>query len=286
MPDLKVPRTTGTYADVLTALGLAELIVKEGVTPTIREGPDAFSLELPRPPTFTTKRRLYRFIRGDRDDSDKRPGEIDYGRLKAAWSEHFEFLKKTEKNQEARDGYIPPLDLDNRTLITSLVDLLKPIQNSAYNKTSDTLVGMTNGQYQAFASALIDYFDPHNTATFEKCWKARAEEGDFKGKVSAVQAFNPMMGKGMNARKANSVSMSQLKEWLPMEALKFTGWWVGIITATPKKSKDRKVLCAVPADIGYENYRDVMEGLRTSLAAPCLSITRSANLAFTIQRRL
>lgn len=262
MPDLKVPRTTGTYADVLTALGLAELIVKEGVTPTIREGPDAFSLELPRPPTFTTKRRLYRFIRGDRDDSDKRPGEIDYGRLKAAWSEHFEFLKKTEKNQEARDGYIPPLDLDNRTLITSLVDLLKPIQNSAYNKTSDTLVGMTNGQYQAFASALTDYFDPHNTATFEKCWKARAEEGDFKGKVSAVQAFNPMMGKGMNARKANSVSMSQLKEWLPIEALKFTGWWVGIITATPKKSKDRKVLCAVPADIGYENYRDVMEGLR------------------------
>ncbi len=262
MPDLKVPRATGTYADVLMALGLAELIAKEGVTPTIKEGPDALSLELPRLPTFTTKRQLYRFIRGDRGDSNKRPDEIDYGRLKVAWSEHYEFWRETRKNREARDDYMPPLDLDNRTLITSLVDLLKPIQKSAYNKTSDTLASMTNGQYQAFALALTDYFDPHNTATSEEFWKARAGEGDFRRKVSAVQAFNPMMGKGMNAHKANSVSMSQLKEWLPIEALKFTGWWIGIIAAIPKKSKDLKVLCAVPANISYEKYRDVMERLR------------------------
>ncbi|CAN5889364.1 hypothetical protein BH24DEI2_BH24DEI2_07320 [soil metagenome] len=263
MIELKVPRTTATYADVLVALGLAELVKKENVIATIRESPDAFTLELPQTPTFDTKRLPYRYIR-TKDDSGKHPNEIDYLSLKSAWETHFEFLRQAKGDKEALENHESPIEFDNRTLITSLVDLLKPIEGSAYDKTFELIAWLTDEQYKAFASLLMTYFSTHNAAAFEKDWKALAKKEGLKEKESSVQVFNPMMGKGMNAAKANSISMSPVKEWLPIEALKFMGWWVGVIASTPRKSKDRKVLCAVPADIAYDRFLDVMGELRAS----------------------
>jgi hypothetical protein len=263
MPEYRVLKSTGTYSDTLITLGLARLLDQYDAPPVLRENPDAYLIVTELEPQITGKRLMFNYIRGKEATPSRAPNEFDYSSLKSAWEQHFKMLADNKGIDLSKlDGYQPPPHLNERTLITTLVDLLKPVEGSTYDTTFDALAAMNVEAFIATIKMLLTYYKVNNGIGLEERWKVLAKTEGLKAKISAVMAFNPMMGKGINAAKANSVSLGGGSELLPIEMLKFAGWWAGTVSATPRGTKDRKVLCVTPSDISFGAFEKVVEEFR------------------------
>ena len=253
--EFRVPCSTGTYADTLVALGFAKLLRAlggEGVR--IQRLPDASHYLITSKTeivdaTDAPYQSLFPNIvmKGEPTTSS---ADIDYDAEKTKRAKYFEWKDKVKKAKQTDlpEGVIPEAPRRDYSLISSLVDLLKPIGGSTYAKTAESL---EKGQFGLYVEAAIEGFstldgDPERIEA-----KLKKDLGKQKAetRVSAVQIFNPMAGKGMNAGKPNSIGMGGMDAPLPLEMLKFSGWWRGTLAATPRKTKDLKVMVIAPQDI-------------------------------------
>jgi hypothetical protein len=265
--EFRVPCHTGTYADTLTALGFAKLLGAlggEGIR--IQRLPESsFYLVSSKTDILDATnipfQHLYpRII--TKNEPIKSSSDIDYEAGKANRARYFEWRKANPKAKETDlpEG-MPAAPRRDYSLISSLVDLLKPIAGSTYAKTSDTL---EKSKFGVYVEAVLTGFatfegDPEQIEQYLK--KAFGKE-KFELRTSAVQIFNPMSGKGMNANKPNSIGMTGTDAPIPLEMLKFSGWWRGVVAATPRKTKDLKVLVIAPQDISNNTLETIMDRFR------------------------
>ena len=263
MTTYTVPRVQGTYADTLQALGLGRLlkVLSEQGDVVLRTNTeqDAFTLDVLQPVIFSdvTSLALYDYIRTD-GDKNSPPGAYDYEQKK---DHRQRFFKWREGNKKASlDEFPEGPPSPDYSLYSSLVDMLKPMDTSGYATAHKELASERFCEHVQIAlEAFSGDGSPLEKA--EDGLKKRLK-GNKTNEVSVVQIFNPMTGKGMNSSKANSIGMNQEKAPLVLEALKYTGWFVGAVAVTPRGSKDLKVLVVQPAEIELEALRQVMIAFR------------------------
>ncbi|GBF06004.1 hypothetical protein DAERI_070002 [Deinococcus aerius] len=265
MTTYTVPRAQGTYADTLQALGLGRLLEalsEQGeVVVRLNAAQDAFTLEVAQPITLPngTPPTLYDYIKTDRDGNAP-PDAFDY---EGAKDHRQRFFKWRENNKRASLDDMPEgihLPRPDYSLYSSLVDMLKPLDTSGYAAAHRELASQRFGEHIGIALEVFSS-DGLPLEKAEAGLKKRLK-GNKANEVSIVQIFNPMTGKGMNSPKANSIGMNQAKAPLVLEALKYTGWFVGAVAVTPRGSKDLKVLVVQPTDIELETLRQVMNAFR------------------------
>lgn len=261
-----VPRVQGTYADSLTALGLAKLLTTltggQPVGLRLDSGRDAFILESAEPDVSAKVGQLYEYIKTEKD-KDAPADFYDYEKKKADRERFFKWqaANKTEARAGRYADDIPPPS-PNYSLFSSLVDMLKPINASGYASAYRELASERRAEHiqialEAFSGGGL----PSEIAT--AALKKRLK-GNKANEVSIVQIFNPMTGKGMNSPKANTIGMGQEKAPLVLEALKYAGWFVGAVAVTPRGSKDLKVLVVQAADIEIDALERLMNDFRAS----------------------
>ena len=253
---------TNTYADVLVALGLAktlgslskdEIYIQRDRSEYIlvTESPIGDMSDTPHFPLFDTIR-----AKGETNEGQTR----DYEDLKARRESYFKLPKEIRKSNELPEGISAPSS--DYSLMSSLVDLLKPIAKSTYTKTAKLLKQGAFGVYLEAALKTFSEFDSDPTQTLQ--W-LKEQFGKQKPDLEtpAVMIFNPMSGKGMNADKPNSIDMGGQKSVVSFEMLKFIGWWVGAIAKTPTNTKDLKVLVVVPREIPLFDLNSLMNRVRS-----------------------
>lgn len=267
MTSYTVPRSQGTYADALLALGLARLVKsvtaqgKVLIRSVRQEDTYLISAESTPTPEALEYAELYQYIKTAKDTSA--PAEyFDYEREKDRRQQFFKWRdnnRKTPVEQVPEEIGIPRSDY---SLHSSLVDMLKPINTSGYAAAHQELASV---RFPGHAQVALEAF----TGSGQPAARAEASlKRLFKGDrtatthVSIVQIFNPMTGKGMNSPKANSIGMANDKAPLVLEALKYAGWFVGAVAVYPQDSKDLKVLVVQPAEIEVERLRQVMSEFR------------------------
>lgn len=259
-----VPRVQGTYADTLMALGLGRLLKTLSSQGKVRlhlaADQDAFTLEISQPAVVEARAaaQLYDYIKTDKDKTSL-ASAFDYEREKERRQQFFKWREGNKKTPmtEVPESIFPRPDY---SLYSSLVDMLKPMDTSGYATAHRELASERFGEHVQIALEAFDG-DGSPLSKAEASLKTRLK-GNKANEVSVVQIFNPMTGKGMNAPKPNSIGMGQEKAPLILEALKYTGWFVGAVAVTPKGSKDLKVLVVQPADIELETLRQVMTQFR------------------------
>jgi hypothetical protein len=266
--EFRVPCTTGTYADTLVALGLARLIrVLGGEGVRIRRSPGSsyFSVSS-RKPIYDSSQANFQYLfprivtKGEATISGS---DIDYEAEKAKRTRFFEWKKAIPKAKpdQLGEGVMPEPPRRDYALISSLVDMMKPIAGSSYAKTARILEQSNFGLY---VEAALEGFtrlegEPEQIGNW---LKQKAGKEKIEILVSSVQVFNPTAGKGMNADKPNSIGLEGVKAPIPIEMLKFSGWWRGTVAATPRKTKDLKVMVVAPTDVADTDLESIMAGFR------------------------
>ncbi|GAA5503710.1 hypothetical protein Dxin01_03471 [Deinococcus xinjiangensis] len=261
-----VPRVQGTYADSLTALGLAKLLsALTGGRPVqlrLDGGRDAFILGSAEPSVGGAVGQLYEYIKTEKD-KDAPADSYDYEKKKADRERFFKW--QAVHKAEAKAGRYPdhtPPPSPNYSLFSSLVDMLKPINASGYTSAYRELASERRGEH--FQIALEAFSGGDLPSEIAAAALKKRLKGNKTNEVSIVQIFNPMTGKGMNSPKANTIGMGQEKAPLVLEALKYAGWFVGAVAVTPRGSKDLKVLVAQAADIELDPLERLMNDFRSS----------------------
>ncbi|WP_245576221.1 hypothetical protein [Deinococcus murrayi] len=268
MNTFTVPRSQGTYADTLMALGLGRLLAalgpSEKVTVRLDAAQDAFRLSTEQNVALPSgvPLRLYEYIKKD-GDSSAPTDAFDYEYEKERRDRFFKWRKENKGSTELPDNLEHPRP--DYSLYSSLVDMLKPVNTSGYATAYRELASERFASHVQVALEALGG-DPSRQ---EGSLAERAErslkkhlKGNKTNEVSIVQIFNPMTGKGMNAPKANSIGMGKEKAPLMLEALKYTGWFIGAVAVTPKGSKDLKVLVVQPTDIEVGTLGRVMNEFR------------------------
>lgn len=266
--EFRVPCTTGTYADTLVALGLAKLLRALGSEDVrIQRPPEAgYFLVSSRTSVEDASAEPFQHLfpriatKGEPTSSGS---DIDYDVEKAKRARFFEWKKANPKAKpdQLGEGVMPEPPRRDYALISSLVDMMKPIAGSTYAKASSIL---EQGNFGLYAEAALEGFAKldGNPERIEGFVRQRAGKAKLELSVSSVQIFNPMAGKGMNADKPNNIGMGGLDAPIPVEMLKFSGWWRGAVAATPRKTKDLKVMVVAPTDIAETDLESIMTGFR------------------------
>lgn len=300
--EFRVPCTTGTYTDALVALGLAKLLsVLGGEGIRIQRSSDTgYFLVSSKTSIEDSSQTPFQYLFPriiTKGESPTSAADIDYEEEKSKRAQFFAWKKANPKvkPEQLGNGVAPTPPRRDFALISSLVDMLKPITGSSYAVTAATLAKDNFGLY---VEAALEGFaslggDPKRIEVKLKQDLAQ-QSSDLR--TSAVQIFNPMAGKGMNASKPNSIGMGGLDAPIPIEMLKFSGWWGGAVAVTPKNTKDLKVLVISPQDIHIETLEPVMSAFRAAfygggavqidvLAALCLTEVLLQNHEALPQRR-
>ncbi len=270
MTTYTVPRVQGTYADTLMVLGLGRLLKVLSDQGKVRlyldVSQDAYTLHVNQPITIPegTPPRLYEYIKTDKDATEQ-TDVFDYVRERFE-NEKMRAWKENNKNtnwEDAPEEIHPPRA--DFTLYSSLVDLLKKPWTSGYAIAYHELA---SERFPIHTRVLIESLSGENPLSdIENALSKALNNSKAKIKVSKVQAFNPIAGKGMNSLKANSIGMGQEDGLLVTEALKYAGWFIGAVAVYPKanekaKIDDLKILVVQPADIELETLRQVMVNFR------------------------
>jgi hypothetical protein len=254
-------------AKLLTALGGTEIRIQRSLNSAYYQ----VSSETPIPDaTQTPFQHLFPRILTNGEPSTS-AADIDYEYEKAKRNKYFKWKNenRTVKPEMLGEGEAPEAPRRDYTLISSLVDMLKPIAGSSYIKTAEALA---RGSFGRYVEAALEGFASLDGDPVRIEARLKQSFGKQKGELrtSVVQIFNPMAGKGMNASKPNSIGMGGLESPIPIEMLKFSGWWSGAVAATPRKPKaatprkpkDLKVLVIAPQDINYGMLESVMSAFR------------------------
>lgn len=293
--EFRVPCTTGTYADTLVALGLAKLLRAlgaEGVR--IQRPPESgHFLVSSRTPVGDASEEPFQHLfprivtKGEATASGS---DIDYEAEKARRARFFKWRKANPKakSEQVGDEAIPEPPRKDFGLISSLVAMLKSSGEDSYEKTSRLL--QLQSHFGIYVETALQVFaDPlfEKVMVVDEILVKVAGEVLTEKEVTTAQIFTPVSPKGMWAEKPNSIGLKNLKGFIPIEMLKFSGWWQGAVAVVPKlsddpkKNEDLKVLVVSPTDIPAETLQAVMNDLHQSFFYGPIQIDILASLRLT-----
>jgi hypothetical protein len=262
----RIPKQTGTHADVFTAIGLADLLAsvpEAGAVRVVEQGA-AFEICSARPLTGTDWQRIpqmpgYPFLKAN--EKVKVPSTVtdwvDYKAEKAKVDRKKQ-IRSTTKRKERKI-----VDTETLQLIQEeqprddwrLLQVLNTLQgDETANKVHVTIVNRTPSRFRKELAEALDAI-----------YQQRASELDWE--VSSVQLFTPIAAKGYSRLKPDSTDRNdKTKEhWTDpfIEWLKYRGYFqIACPFFQGLKAEHIRLLCPVPHDISYRALVAVARELR------------------------
>jgi hypothetical protein len=140
--------------------------------------------------------------------------------------------------------------------------------SEAYNTLCQQWEAPDTLSFQANLALVLEAFAQHPNAidAAAERWDALVKEGRLSGKgdVTLLQVVNPASGKGGNTPKANGIGMGNLDGFWLIEYLKFVGFFTIAAPLLVQKSKDRKTYVLHPMRVELSSLRKVMRDFRES----------------------
>jgi len=110
---------------------------------------------------------------------------------------------------------------------------------------------------------------PNDIAAAEAAWKqlAKAHDWGISATTGLLQIYNPNQGKGQNSLKPDRLSMGNVKGfWLP-ELFKAVGYYGAALTKQPRGTKDRKTYVLAPLELELAAHDGVFKLFREAMEA-------------------
>lgn len=248
-PNIRIPKSTGTHADVLLAVGLADLLSDAVVDDIVNivDDNNEFVVRLPRPLTESDLARIplspgYPFLKAN-EKVVAPPGAIDPVDYKAEKAKA-DRIKKAAKSKKGA------LDSETQQMIQEdqlrgdwrLLQVLNTLQgDETTNKVHQRIVSMQDSDFFGQVSQAIDSF-------------ARGAPSGLNWSVSLVQLFTPLAAKGYSRLKPDSTDRNDKtkEKWADpfCEWLRYRGYFrVGCPFFHGPKAENIRLLCPIPGDI-------------------------------------
>ena len=274
-----VDRSTGTFADLLTAYGFAELM--HGITGgdvTIDNVGPCLQLQLERPLSqgqleSVVGLDLLRFIETRKALRPNGVPAINYDEEKQVESDYINARKALSKSMaraspDEQENLSPPPDPD--------LPLWKVVNQMSALVAHNEIVRRWHedqAHWPAYLQILTHLFSrhPNDVARAEAEWKAMAKREGIEGKarVTATQVLNPTMGKGGDAPKANTPVPGNKDYFWLIEYLKFVGASVGsipvLIRTSDPRTFNRKTYVPIPVRVTLGAHKRILAALRSNL---------------------
>jgi hypothetical protein len=301
---------TGTPADALKAIGLAEVLrawLEVGLKRadrrvTIQDCGSYYQLTLPssiEPADIECLEHPFaagrgkRLIKQSKEKDESRTSEgFDYEeqqKRKAIYIKQMQDLgavgrKRYQANPQAEEfSYIvsPP---DEDLVLYACLSHFKV--DGAYNSLYRQWLGSDARTFQANLALILEAFSSHPNAVDAAAerWDTLVKEGRLSGKsnVTLLQVVNPASGKGGNTPKATGLGIGNLDGFWLTEYLKFVGFFTIAAPLMVQKSKDRKTYVLHPTRVDLDALREVMKTFRASFySSTAVKLDILAALQFT-----
>ncbi|WP_027365625.1 hypothetical protein [Desulfotruncus alcoholivorax] len=271
--EFKVAKKTGSYADALVAIGLADLLGAfehngNSRKISIIDGGDNYVIEVT--PGLSTEEVLkwkpdpgYPYIRIKKTDSVP-PGypHYDYEEEREVEKNYRDYQKSAAKKKKQLEKVLQE---------QGLVIPSKPKADLPVFKTFNSMRMGSNAYNQLFEAILETKEMPVILAGKLYCYGLENYiNNDYNDKnlqkaVSTLQLFNPIAGKGVHRPKPNSSTPGsitpKLLDWFE-EWMKFRAMQLALLTYnTGSDGKDTKVLVIAPGDITVSSLKSIRNDL-------------------------
>lgn len=293
---LYVDKATGTFADQLTAFGLAAVGVEvlrrahgdQRLSATIYDDGGYYRVELDAPlddGTLSRFRGPYTPIVAivTRKNADKMPidlpeaSRVDYEQQRNARNLFFQILRKlspqarrawrsgqVEEHPETEPlrGLEPHRDWD-------VFRAVNPAALIGYNKLALQWWQVQGGLPEVLA-LIRDLFasTPNDLEAALQAWQtlAKSHGWDISPELTAQQLYNPSQGKGQNRTKADRLSMGNLRSFWLVEWLKAVGFYRAALTKVLRGTRDRKTYVLAPLELSLLAHGEVFKRFRGSMS--------------------
>lgn len=276
---LFAPKSSNTYADALTAFGLADLfdkllakrygdesvrqirIVDTGSYYEIQSGTTLSTQDLDEIPFFRNPARFLtdkQIPQPPPDTSDRNIDQVweqvrTYNeQRKLAFTDG---LRGTELEQQLKDLQ-PAHDTQLVIFISDWkVQKAKEIYNRHISKWAQT-----RPHFNQHLQAILSLYTKVDSDRVEilKNWGELAQKDGIKTTDTASQMLCPHQGKGANESKANALRMDNIKNrpW-PEEVIKAMGLWHGLAPRKTSDNQDWKAYIIAPRNISFAALHEI-----------------------------
>jgi hypothetical protein len=284
---------TGTSADALKAVGLAEVLrawleklERDNLNVTIRDHGGYYEIVLPSPLEMEDIARITgpfaaglgkKLIKKPTDKEKARAGGairpldgFPYEEKREEASTYFAQRKKLGAAERQRFRTNPEEFPDIGPAPDPDLGLYVCLNHfkvaDAYNLLCLQWEAQDTASFQANLALVLEAFAQHPNAidAAAERWDRLVKEGRLSGKgdVTLLQVVNPASGKGGNTPKANGLSIGNLDGFWLTEYLKFVGFFTIAAPLLVQKSKDRKTYVLRPVMVELSDLRAVMRAFR------------------------
>jgi hypothetical protein len=265
---LRLPKSSGTHADVLAAVGLADLVATILQDSSVRlvDRADHYKVQLPRALATADVDRLlpspaYDYLRVRAADKlpDKVGAWADYEVLREGARRYRELREQLDKARAA--GHLPSSEE------LAQLQQMRPHPNWRRFQVLNTLQGdeTSNKLYLHLARLDAQRFRTDVRRGLEAVATGKSSHLDWP--VSLVQLFTPTAAKGYSRLKPDSTARGDKtkEQWADpfIEWLRYRGYFLATAPFFHgAKGEHIRLLCALPADISTGTYRAVVDELR------------------------
>jgi hypothetical protein len=282
----KIQRKSGTYAELLEAYGLANLLnkllqvnnISNNSVSIHANGDSDYEAKLDKPLSDNSLDTvqyfpIFKFIKSKFDiDVSQYPDFYDYPLLKEWKKERQELLNKAYKETDKvkRENEIKNIEtnFDTNKPIPFEFDVVTQFVNPNILNGFEKLYHNFSGNKENFGTFLqeiINFYsdDNYNSTTFNKLVKNLS----FEKRPTATQLLNPNQGKGLNATKSNNVNSGNLKSSWISETMKISGALSDMICQLVKvgNSYDLKVFVPEYKELDYAHKSDLIQKFKKYL---------------------
>ncbi|MFQ3536819.1 MAG: hypothetical protein SNJ58_13185 [Aggregatilineales bacterium] len=292
--DFYVEKQTGTFADALTAFGLARLLRdllfyqenNKAVSVRLRDDGAYYRLICASPLSaeflsgFTRVLApipLIKKVPKQKKDEAKAEEEEDQEPLDLAagtgywvvdYAQEFDKFKRWQEYTKKASKDVPP---DMRPEEPSRDwQIYQTVSDHNVIKSYNRAVGLWSKTHKVRGELLVILYRlfsrlPNDVAEAEESWKALAKQHNLQreSEPTALQLYNPDQGKGQNAPKANP-KLKNLKNFWLLEFLRMVGLYEGGAQQDLKNSNDHKVYVLAPVDIDSAQSSQIVADFRRS----------------------
>lgn len=280
MSTLRVPKTSGTYADALLAFGLARLVHRwlrdtHGWRDIVLQDSGPYyeirvidrrgrSFPLPDPDQARYFESIAYYITNRRFAEPPEEGfpsyDVDkiwdqvrtYAEMRSQLSKGG--IRGTDAEQRLRELEPPPW-----WQVVNFLGTRQMQAHQTYNRIVAAWMRLRDrfGEHLRIFIPLATQAEGYDEVF--KVWRRIAKDDGVSDVVTASQLLNPHQGKGQNQSKIASIQPGNIKSPWPLEYLKAAGLWEAAFPRLTSDTRDWKVYILAPRRIRLRDVRRVYE---------------------------
>jgi len=267
MDMLQVSKKSGTYADALVAIGIADLVSDIyqsngfSVQPEILDRGNSYEITLPKPIGANELAQWviapgYDYVVFKKPDLMAPTFFFDYEQQREIEKQYRDFLKSIEGGKNRKEVIQQKLqEIGGEIRMPDpKLSLMKTLNSMRMG--SNTLGQMhatireAGEEFKMIVGMKLGYLMPDNKRNH------RFDEKPYRSASSTLQLFNPVSGKGINRAKPDGSGLAsypeKLSDWFE-EWMKFRAFTKAMLTFNAgSDGKDTKVMVLAPKEVGSE----------------------------------